>query len=305
MDRVLIKARAKDEYFKNYWPTTGIFYLIRYIAGAAASLGAVGMSFLPAFAMMTVVIRDLSGEPEFAQAFGGILNGAAGDYAMTASFIFFGVVALISTVTMFLVSFFVLGPLTVGSARTALNIYDGEKPRFGDIFAGFKRGRYFKNAGTMLLYSLILSAAMMIPMIVDFTFIGLTAAFMMKLENSVFVLIVTLGFMVLYPASMVPFIIVSYGLSRVPYILADDETATGMEVIRRSWNIMKGNKWSLFVFGLSFLGWNLLNALTCGILGVFFVTPYMTIAQAGFHRELVGKKEPEEAEEVECAECAE
>ncbi len=43
----------------------------------------------------------------------------------------------------------------------------------------------------------------------------------------------------------------------------------------------KGHKWHLFVLDLSFLGWAILGSITAGILDIFFVIPYMTLAQAG------------------------
>ena len=47
-----------------------------------------------------------------------------------------------------------------------------------------------------------------------------------------------------------------------------------MEVLRLSKEMMDGQKWNAFVLGLSFLGWQLLGTLLCGI-GTFFVQPYV------------------------------
>ena len=35
-----------------------------------------------------------------------------------------------------------------------------------------------------------------------------------------------------------------------------------------------GEKWNAFVLDLSFIGWILLSAITCGIVGIFYVNPY-------------------------------
>ena len=40
-----------------------------------------------------------------------------------------------------------------------------------------------------------------------------------------------------------------------------------------------GNKWNMFVFDLSFIGWFILGALCCGI-GILFVMPYYEAARA-------------------------
>ena len=42
-----------------------------------------------------------------------------------------------------------------------------------------------------------------------------------------------------------------------------------------------GFKWSLFVLELSFIGWAILAVCTLGLLDLFFVTPYLTLALAG------------------------
>lgn len=68
---------------------------------------------------------------------------------------------------------------------------------------------------------------------------------------------------------------------------------------------MKGHKWELFVLSLSFIGWYLLVALTCGILSLWIV-PYVNVVMANYYDELVhpgGEEQAEpETEKVETAE---
>jgi len=47
---------------------------------------------------------------------------------------------------------------------------------------------------------------------------------------------------------------------------------------------MMGNKWDAFVLDLSFIGWFILNSLTCGILGLFYVNPYYFATDANLYR---------------------
>ena len=47
-----------------------------------------------------------------------------------------------------------------------------------------------------------------------------------------------------------------------------------------------GHKWEIFVFELSFLGWELLSCLTLGILDLVYVGPYRETAMAGLYLEL-------------------
>ncbi len=73
---------------------------------------------------------------------------------------------------------------------------------------------------------------------------------------------------------IVPGIIKSYEYRMIPYLLAEHPGMSSKEAFERSREMMDGEKWNTFVLDLSFIGWNLLSACTCGILGVFYVNPY-------------------------------
>lgn len=73
----------------------------------------------------------------------------------------------------------------------------------------------------------------------------------------------------------------------VPYILAENPDMKTMEVLRLSKEMMDGQKWNAFVLGLSFLGWQLLGTLLCGI-GTFFVQPYVDATFAELYAVLRG-----------------
>ena len=73
---------------------------------------------------------------------------------------------------------------------------------------------------------------------------------------------------------VVPGIIKAYSYRMVPYILAEDPDISGRDAITLSRQLMDGQKWNTFVLDLSFIGWDLLSALTGGLLGLFYVNPY-------------------------------
>ena len=50
--------------------------------------------------------------------------------------------------------------------------------------------------------------------------------------------------------------------------------------------MMSGNKWKAFVLDLSFLGWEILNTMTIGILGIFYVKPYEYQTEAALYEAL-------------------
>ena len=92
---------------------------------------------------------------------------------------------------------------------------------------------------------------------------------------------------------IIPGIIKAYSYSMTPYIVKD-MVASGKQVsatdgINASKELMKGHKMDLFIFDLSFLGWNILAAITCG-LGYLWVTPYYQTAKANFYRHIAGDK---------------
>ena len=140
--------------------------------------------------------------------------------------------------------------VTVGAARVTFTAYKGGHPTIKQLFSGFIDGRYWSYFGPMALRTLFISLGLM--------------------------------------CFVIPGIVVGLGLSQVPYLLAKGEELSPMEAIRRSWDMMNGHKWELFVLGLSFLGWEILNLMTFGVLGLFYVNPYMALTYAGYHDALCG-----------------
>ncbi len=88
---------------------------------------------------------------------------------------------------------------------------------------------------------------------------------------------------------IIPGIIAGYKYSMASYIMAENPDIGIMDAINESKQMMDGNKMTLFVLHLSFFGWVLLAALTCGI-GILFLTPYMRATEAAFYNELSGYK---------------
>ena len=65
-----------------------------------------------------------------------------------------------------------------------------------------------------------------------------------------------------------------YAYILVPYILAENPEITVQDAIKLSEDLMKGHKWEIFIFDLTFLGWHLLDILTLHFLGIMFINPY-------------------------------
>lgn len=84
---------------------------------------------------------------------------------------------------------------------------------------------------------------------------------------------------------VIPGIIASYSYSMTAYIMIDNPRYSALEAITASKKLMSGNKWRLFCLHFSFIGWNFLSILTCGI-GFLWLSPYIEAANAAFYIEL-------------------
>ena len=82
---------------------------------------------------------------------------------------------------------------------------------------------------------------------------------------------------------VIPGIVKAYEYRLVDYILSETPDMDYKTALAESSKLMKGNKWNAFVLDLSFIGWNILDAMTCGILGVFFLNPYKMSTDAALY----------------------
>lgn len=78
---------------------------------------------------------------------------------------------------------------------------------------------------------------------------------------------------------VVPGIVKHYEYLMVPYIIAENPAMDYKEAFQINKQMMDGEKMEAFIMDLSFLGWYLLSAVTCGLLAIFYVNPYV---QASF-----------------------
>lgn len=92
---------------------------------------------------------------------------------------------------------------------------------------------------------------------------------------------------------IIPGIIKSYSYRMVPYILADQPELGALAAIKRSRQMMKGNKWRAFVLDLSFILWYLLSFLTLGIVHFFYVRPYVQATNGELYQALKAGNGPD------------
>ena len=152
---------------------------------------------------------------------------------------------------MLAIVFLLIGPLAVGLLNTFLYLLRGDKNLVDNMFkTGFKP--YWRSVLAYLLMGIkILLWSLLL---------------------------------------VIPGIIKSFAYVLTPYILKDNPELTPLEAIKRSNELMKGNKWRFFVMYLSFIGWFFVGILTIGI-GLFWIAPYIYTTMAAFYEDIKGINE--------------
>lgn len=87
---------------------------------------------------------------------------------------------------------------------------------------------------------------------------------------------------------VIPGIIKSFSYSQTYYIYKDlqergqADQVGYVDYVTLSRQLMNGHKWELFLLRLSFLGWDILGCLTCGI-GFIWITPYKHMTYMNYY----------------------
>tara|TARA_Y100000748_G_scaffold278859_1_gene256849 strand:+ start:209 stop:811 length:603 start_codon:yes stop_codon:yes gene_type:complete len=81
---------------------------------------------------------------------------------------------------------------------------------------------------------------------------------------------------------IIPGIILCFAFSQVFFILAENERISPLDALKKSYNLMNGNKWVCFCLMCRFIGWLIISILTFGI-GFFWLYPYYWVSMAKFY----------------------
>lgn len=84
---------------------------------------------------------------------------------------------------------------------------------------------------------------------------------------------------------IVPGIILACGFGLTFFIMNDDPSISGVDALKKSWEMMQGHKWEFFCLNFRFIGWMLLCVLTLGI-GTLWLNPYIYATQLNYYRQL-------------------
>ena len=148
-----------------------------------------------------------------------------------------------------LANLMVLNPLHVG-VRHYFMRNRSESTRLGAIFYGFKGSRYFHICWVMFLRDLY------------------TALWSLLL--------------------VIPGIVKSYEYRMIPYILAENSELSTSRTFAISKSMMKHNKWATFVLDLSYILWIFADTFTLGLIGIFWLSPYVIATESELYAVLRG-----------------
>ncbi len=259
-----LKDKAKLNLNKNYWMVVLVTFIVMITSGGTSSFGG---SFSSGFSnglksgsqQESTQEVDRWDDMEFAsddEEISDVMGEVKKEYNSTFDkrdgFILAGVgaVILIIVLIIFLVAFalsiFLFNPLKVGCYKWYIHNRK-ENPQLGIIGDGFTKN-YMRTVEIMFCKSLFTILWSML--------------------------------------CLIPGIVKAYEYRMIPYIVAENPDITRQEAFQMSKTMMTGEKWNAFVLDLSFILWNIVAGLCCGIPGFFYVYPYIQLTNVELYVKL-------------------
>jgi len=280
----------------------------RYIKYHARRL--VGRSILPNFrvALIVVAVGTLTGY--IAQSYNPAAMGLSERFyvfAMSPSpdvlayvrdiigvYLALGPAAITALILIFVLSTFLEAPLEIGAAsffnRQAASSLSDPPLRAREVFAWYLKAQAFLRAFTLKLMVWVVTAAACVLF-----FAGPVLAFCLIMNDS-YDMIMTdaaaashawefLGLVLIFAAAGILLSALLQALIPAPYLLAGDPSLSAFRAIALSARLMRGHKWELLIFRLSFLPWDILVVLTMNI-AAMYAMPYMQTCTALYVKRL-------------------
>ena len=265
--RAELKSKAKFSFKRNYWKSVLISLILALLVGGGSS----GSSISSAVSNNLIGSSDSSVTDDYSNDDSSLYEGndfyddtydgnveddiddlksmadnTAGMMAIGIFLMVFIIVFVVLMAVVILLDVFIFNPLEVGCKKYYLRNLN-EPAQVGNI--GYAFDNNYKNITKTMFF------------------------------RDLFTVLWTLLF-------IIPGIVKSYEYQMIPYLLADNPQMTKEQAFEESKRMMQGQKWKAFVLDLSFIGWNILSALTLGILGIFYVQPYMDATHAALYEAL-------------------
>ena len=211
-----------------------------------------------------------------------ILSAPFGLFGLAGRIIAFVLITPVASFIGSIASGAISGPFEVARCRYYLSLRkNGIRPRATCIFDSFDFFMQFALVtGTRMI------AVMWVSILIQFATL-LVAAFIAAISQSYLaaIMLFLLGTIV----ALVVAVYRSYQFWPMALIQADHPQLNAGQVMDRCKAMTEGCKFDLFVFDISYIGWNLLSLLTGGILSLLYVTPYKMTATAFVYEDLKGR----------------
>ena len=295
LDRAYLKAKGKNAFQRNYWMCVLVAFILAWCIGSSggSSVGSMRNSFNNSNNNGYTSDNDYSDifdddDFDFIDDLEDSNHGDSAEDFTTAFWALFGPVMIVIFVVVFIIAlafmYFVKRPLSIGCRRYFV-VNSFEKPQFGELGFGFRKGQYLDIVKSTFMKDLFI-ALWSIPTYICFI-IGIVGLATNVTSNDIgtgFVLFFT--FYIIGLGLLAFPIYKTYQYYLVDYILSEDPHIGYKSAIDQSKMMMDGYKWATFVFQLSFIGWHLLNIFTCGLLGIFWTNPYVYASEAELFLEI-------------------
>ena len=244
-----LKQRAKNTFKLNYWKCVLISIILVLVAGGAGgSSASIGSSGVTDTFINSSDYYDMPDDLEdtVSKAAGLDVDGISRSARIVRIVVFvivFVVIFVIILAVACVIDIFICNPLEIGGKRFYVRNLH-EKAQVGNL--GFAFDTNYMNVVKVMFF------------------------------KDLYIVLWSLLF-------IIPGIIKEYEYMMVPYLLAENPQMSKDEAFAASKQMMTGNKWRAFVLDFSFIGWHILSVLTCGILEVFYVAPYVDAAHAALY----------------------
>lgn len=147
---------------------------------------------------------------------------------------------------------FIVNPIIYGGDSFFVRGVSSDQSDISDLANAFREGNYAHIVKTMVVRDIFLILWMLLPLIPILLIVLLSDIRTDAIEQ----------WRTLYVFIFLPlFIFKFYQYRFIPFILDDYPEMPSLEIIRKSKEISKGNKFGMFILDLSFTGWYLLAVL--------------------------------------------
>lgn len=173
----------------------------------------------------------------------------------------------------------IVGIISAGLGYMLLNISRGKEFSLGDL------GYFFRNQPDRVIIAGFVLALIQVITAIPYYYVSYTTDPGLTVESQLQWLSVIFG---LLAVGTVLNFLISIPFAMTYFLMADDPELGGINGLKESMHLMKGNVWRYIKLNLSFIPLMLLSVFTFYI-ALFWILPYMEMSLVTFYRDLNGE----------------